>query len=64
MSDTRALLSRREVADRLGIPARTLDVWATRDKGPAYIRVGKHARYRWEDVERWLNEQPTGGTAA
>ena len=49
------LLDSRTLADRLSVPERTLDQWAYLRKGPAYIRIGKHRRYRVEDVEAWLD---------
>ncbi|MFI0482233.1 helix-turn-helix transcriptional regulator [Actinomadura sp. 9N215] len=53
-----------EVAEYLNVPKRTLDDWAHRGIGPRYSRVGRHRRYRWADVEAWLDEQANGGTAA
>lgn len=63
MRDSRPLATRQEVADYLGVPAQTLDAWAYRGKGPRYIRVGKHSRYRWSDVESWLDLQTSEGAA-
>ncbi|WP_138843656.1 helix-turn-helix transcriptional regulator [Rhodococcus pyridinivorans] len=57
-------LSRQEVADRYGIPARTLDQWASLGKGPRFIKIGRYARYRLEDVVAWENAQQMGGDAA
>lgn len=51
------LLTRREVAEVLSVPVATLDNWATRGFGPAYVIVGRHARYRPSDVERWLESR-------
>ncbi len=48
------LLSRKEVSAYLDVPQRTLDAWASSGAGPPYFRVGKHARYRLEDVHLWL----------
>ncbi|HEY1701184.1 MAG TPA: helix-turn-helix domain-containing protein [Trebonia sp.] len=48
-----------EVADYLGIPDHTLAQWRYRGIGPRYSRVGRHIRYRWSDVERWLDENAT-----
>jgi hypothetical protein len=48
----------------LGVPVRTIAVWAGAGKGPAYSLLGKHARYRVEDVERWIDahrRDPEGG---
>lgn len=47
-------MSRREVADYLGVPDTTLARWAYENKGPTYFRVGRHTRYRLEDVLAWL----------
>lgn len=46
-----------EVAEFLGVPVQTLYQWRTLSKGPRGIRVGKHLRYRWADVESWLDAQ-------
>lgn len=55
--DERPLATRAEVADYLRVPLRTLEQWACKGRGPAYTRVGRHVRYRWEDVEAWLDAQ-------
>jgi excisionase family DNA binding protein len=64
MRDTRALATRTEVAKHLGVPAATLSQWAHRGTGPVYIRVGRHARYRWSDVDAWLDAQQAKGGVA
>lgn len=56
MRDTRALANSPELAEYLGVPVRTLDRWAYRKTGPKYVVVGRHRRYRWSDVEKWLAE--------
>jgi excisionase family DNA binding protein len=43
-----------EVADYLRVPVKTLYQWRYRGSGPRAYRVGRHLRYRWEDVEAWL----------
>ncbi len=43
-----------EVADYLQVPVKTLYQWRYRGDGPRAFRVGRHLRYRWEDVEAWL----------
>jgi excisionase family DNA binding protein len=45
------------VAEYLGVPLRTLDQWAYWGTGPAYSKIGRHRRYRWEDVERYVTER-------
>jgi excisionase family DNA binding protein len=46
-----------EVADILKVPLTTLYQWRYKGIGPPSIRVGRHIRYRWADVEAWLEEQ-------
>lgn len=46
-----------DVANFLGVPARTVEAWRYKSKGPPGIRVGRHVRYRPEDVMRWLEQQ-------
>ncbi|WAL64464.1 helix-turn-helix domain-containing protein [Amycolatopsis cynarae] len=61
---TARLMSRKEVAEDIGVSPATLAQWAYQGRGPKYIRVGKFAKYRWSDVESWLHQQETGGEAA
>lgn len=35
-----------------------------RGGGPPYSRIGRHARYTWPDVHRWVAEQIATDTAA
>ncbi len=51
------LLSVQELAQYLGVPAATLYQWRYRGEGPPGFRVGKHLRYRWGDVEDWIERQ-------
>jgi excisionase family DNA binding protein len=54
--DGRRLLSPAELASYLAIPLATVYRWRSRREGPCGIRVGRHVRYRLDDVERWLDE--------
>ena len=51
------LMTVHEVADYLKVPATTLYRWRHHRTGPAVARVGRHLRYRREDVDRWVDEQ-------
>ncbi|MBF6393327.1 helix-turn-helix domain-containing protein [Nocardia farcinica] len=53
-------LTRKEVADRLKVPTKTLAQWAFKGTGPRYAKIGRFARYRLADVEAWENQQITG----
>ena len=57
MSIRKPLGTSTEVAEYLGVPARTLDQWAYLGTGPKWSKVGRYRRYRWSDVEKWLDEQ-------
>jgi excisionase family DNA binding protein len=50
------LLTRAQVAEWLQVPVATLDGWAYRREGPAYLRVGRHARYKASDVQAWIDK--------
>lgn len=51
------LLTPRQVADFLGVPLATLQVWRAKGTGPRAHRVGRHLRYRLEDLEVWLSQR-------
>lgn len=53
------LLTPTEVSDLLGVPVATLYAWRHRGKGPAAIKVGRHLRYRPEQVERFVDAAAT-----
>jgi len=60
----KSLASAKEVSAYLGVPLSTIYQWRYRGVGPRAVKVGRHLRYRWADVERWLDEQAEGGAAA
>lgn len=51
---TDGLLTVQQVAEYLSIPVATLYGWRYRGEGPLGFRVGRHVRYRREDVDAWL----------
>jgi excisionase family DNA binding protein len=50
------LLTPHEVAVFLGVPLRTIYRWRSRGNGPRGYRIGRHVRYRVDDIERWLED--------
>jgi len=46
-------LSPEELADKFSVPLQTIYGWNKTGAGPDYIRVGRHVRYRPQDVEWW-----------
>lgn len=51
--DLDLLLTPGDVSDYLGIPKGTLANWRSAGRGPAYLRVGRHVRYRQSAVAAW-----------
>jgi excisionase family DNA binding protein len=39
------------------VPKHTLEQWRSQGKGPTYVKLGRHVRYRWADVYAWLEAQ-------
>lgn len=60
MTETR-LATPADLSAYLGIPQRTIDQWRWLGKGPRWSKIGRHVRYRWEDVETWVTEQSSSG---
>ncbi|MFF1732021.1 helix-turn-helix transcriptional regulator [Streptomyces sp. NPDC058247] len=53
----RNLATAQELADYVGVPLNTVYQWSHRGGGPKFIKVGRHLRARWDDIESWLSEQ-------
>jgi excisionase family DNA binding protein len=51
------LMSLIDVSETLGIPVHTLYRWRCKGDGPAGYRVGRHVRYRREEVDAWLEQR-------
>jgi len=51
------LLTVRDVAQMLKIPTQTIYTWRYEGIGPPGFKVGRHLRFKRDDVERWLNER-------
>lgn len=49
------LLNEIETARRLRLHPGTLAVWRCRNRGPAFVRVGRRVFYRVEDIEGFIN---------
>lgn len=45
----------RNVARLLREPIATLANWRSGRTGPAFLKVGRHVRYRRADVEAWID---------
>jgi excisionase family DNA binding protein len=58
--DRRPLATVEEVSVYLGVPPATLYAWRHRGIGPRGVRVGRYVRYRWDEVDRWIDGQADG----
>lgn len=54
MKTEKEFFSPEYLAESLGIPIRTLYMWRSRGVGPRGYKIGKHVRYKAQDVEEWL----------
>lgn len=60
-----ALADAKKVAAYLGKPVQTLNMWRMRGKGPRFLKLENGSvRYRWSDVDDWLDAQIAGGSPA
>jgi excisionase family DNA binding protein len=50
-----------ELAQFLQVPVATVYAWNHKRTGPPAAKVGRHLRYQWEDVDRWLRSRTAGG---
>lgn len=57
MTERKPLADTAQVAAYLGVPEKTLRQWRYLKTGPRWSKVGKHVRYRWSDIEKWLDQQ-------
>lgn len=51
------LLTTDQVAAWLQVPADTVRWWRKRGRGPRFVPLGRHVRYRPADVEAYLEAQ-------
>ncbi|MBX6389684.1 MAG: helix-turn-helix domain-containing protein [Frankia sp.] len=58
-TDQERLWTVQDLAGFLGVPVNTVYKWRTTGDGPPGLRIGRHVRYRREDVEAWLATRVT-----
>ena len=57
------LLRTGDVANRLGVPAKTLEMWRYRGTGPPFVKLGRLVRYVESDLEEWVRSGTRTNTA-
>lgn len=61
---TATLLTEPEVAERLRVSLACLRRWRLERRGPRFLKLGSRVRYPAEELDRWLETLPVGGTVA
>jgi predicted site-specific integrase-resolvase len=57
-------LNQRQLAERWGISARTLERWRWIGRGPHFLKLGHRVAYRFADIEAFEAEQLRDSTTA
>jgi excisionase family DNA binding protein len=56
------MLNKVQLADVLGVSARTIDRWVTDGEAPPYLRLPRNRlRWKWSDVVAWMEARREGG---
>jgi predicted DNA-binding transcriptional regulator AlpA len=50
------LLTQKQLARRWALSERTLERWRCIGKGPTYVKLGHHVRYRLTDIKAYEQE--------
>jgi excisionase family DNA binding protein len=53
-------LSRADAAEYLGVSVSTLARWASNNEGPPYYLLGAKARYRYSDLDEFIESKRHG----
>lgn len=61
-AETPELLTVAQFAELLSVHPATLATWRYEGRGPRFIKVGRHVRYRLADINTWLDEQARSST--
>ncbi|NIA26321.1 MAG: helix-turn-helix domain-containing protein [Gammaproteobacteria bacterium] len=51
------LLTVEDLSEYLEVPVATIYAWRYHRQGPPGFRVGKYLRFRWSDVETWIEDR-------
>jgi len=51
------LLTREELAEQLGVSARTIDRWRDQGLAPPELMIQRVIRFRQSDIEAWLDDK-------
>ena len=54
--DNKNMITVREAAKFLGLSVHTLNNKRCNQTGPKYFKLGRAVRYRYKDLEDWINQ--------
>lgn len=57
------LLNIKQLSELMGVPKATIYGWRYKSFGPPAIVLGRHLRWRREDVDAWLRERREAASA-
>jgi len=57
------LLTEAQAADFLNISIRSLQSWRVRGGGPAFLKLGRSVRYRYAELQTWLDANMATSTS-
>lgn len=55
------VLTTADLALLIDVPEKTIEWWRRERNGPTPMHVGRHVRYRSEDVKKWLADLAEAG---
>ena len=58
-----AFTNTRGAAHYAALSPKQLEHWRTRGCGPTYIKVGRHVRYSYADLDAWMAARRVANTA-
>ena len=58
------LLTAAQAADFLNISIRSLQSWRVRGGGPAFLKLGRSVRYRYAELQTWLDANIATSTSS
>lgn len=45
-----------QLAEYFTVPVSTVYAWNTKRTGPKFVKIGRHVRYLWADVDAWAEQ--------
>jgi len=63
MESKSQFLKRQEAANFLNVKKSSLEAWAVRGGGPAFVKFGRAVRYRISDLEQWVESRVRQNTS-